>query len=85
VDNEVVTGKDIKNIFEQNNYTNKYLQTIGKYLVSKSTPLAASASPKSTESLASSVLLFKPYKIPNTFAKELQIHQSKNSSQLTKL
>ncbi|PHT53575.1 hypothetical protein CQW23_08037 [Capsicum baccatum] len=34
-DNEPVTGKDIKSLFEQNNYTNKYLHTLGEYLTSK--------------------------------------------------
>ncbi|PHU07289.1 hypothetical protein BC332_23778 [Capsicum chinense] len=69
--NEPVTDKDIKSVFEQNNYTNKYLHTLGEYLTSK-----PSLTLKSEASTSSSPL-FKPYEISTTFIRELQMHNSK--------
>jgi len=82
-ENEAITGKDIKSIFEQNNYTNKYLQSLGEYLVTK--PTSASTSSKPTDTSTSSIPLFKPYEISRTFATELRIHQAKDYPQFSDL
>ncbi|PHU30323.1 hypothetical protein BC332_02416 [Capsicum chinense] len=77
---EPVTGKDIKNLFEQNNCTNKYLHTLGEILISK-----PSLTLKSSEMSTSSSPLFKPYNIPTTFTRELQMHNSKSFPLLSDL
>ncbi|KAF3638481.1 putative peroxidase 72-like [Capsicum annuum] len=76
-ENEPVTGRDIKSLFEQNNYTHKYLHTLGEYLISK-----PSLTPKILAATTSSFPLFKPYEIPKTFTRELQMHNSKSFPQL---
>ncbi|KAF3678145.1 putative peroxidase 72-like [Capsicum annuum] len=76
-ENEPVTGRDIKSLFEQNNYTHKYLHTLGEYLISK-----PSLTPKILAAITSSSPLFKPYEIPKTFTRELQMHNSKSFPQL---
>ncbi|QHO07205.1 uncharacterized protein DS421_14g461580 [Arachis hypogaea] len=53
---EPIGSKDIKNIMEQANYTNKYLQTLGQKLSSSSN--STHDSPKAPEKP-----LFKPFKI----------------------
>ncbi|QHO07204.1 uncharacterized protein DS421_14g461570 [Arachis hypogaea] len=53
---EPIGPKDIKNIMEQTNYTNKYLQTLGQKLSSSSN--STHDSPKALEKP-----LFKPFKI----------------------
>ncbi|QHO53414.1 uncharacterized protein DS421_2g47760 [Arachis hypogaea] len=53
---EPIGPKDIKNIIEQANYTNKYLQTLGQKL---SSPSNSTDDP----SKALKKLLFKPFKI----------------------
>ena len=62
-----LNGKDIQGIYEQNNYTNKCLQTLGEYLLTKPIPKTSSMN------ISSSNPLFKPHEIPTKFYEDLQI------------
>lgn len=70
--------KDIKSIFEQNNYTNKYLQTIEEYLVTN--PQNSQTKFSKIVSSSSSTFfpqnpLFKPYEMHSKILKDLQPFQ----------
>lgn len=41
-DEGAINSKDIQGIYEQNNYTNKYLQTLGEYLLIRPIPKISS-------------------------------------------
>ncbi|KAF3679599.1 hypothetical protein FXO38_02682 [Capsicum annuum] len=78
-ENKPVTSKDIKSIFEQNNYINKYLHTLGEYLTSKpSLTLKLEVTTWSSP-------LFKPYEIPTNFTRKIQMHNSKSFPPLSDL
>ncbi|KAG5577339.1 hypothetical protein H5410_057473 [Solanum commersonii] len=80
-DSETINERDIKNIFEQNNYTNKYLHALGEHLSSKQHFIPTTSS-KSAETSTASIQLIKPYEIPRTFSTELQIHKARDFPQL---
>ena len=50
---------DIKNLCEQNNYTNRYLQTLGSYIVQKAVPSPTATKP----SPVFEAPIFKPFEV----------------------
>ncbi|QHO00646.1 uncharacterized protein DS421_13g408220 [Arachis hypogaea] len=71
---EPISPKDIKNIMEQANYTNKYLQTLGQKLSSTSSNTHESLKP-----------LFKPFKISQKIRQNLKSSILKQESGTSEL
>jgi hypothetical protein len=69
-DNEPINPNDIKNLIEQSNYTNKYLQALGENLGKK--PIVINPNQASTSSSTIEKPLFKPFKMSKQIKKELQ-------------
>ena len=54
-----IDSMDIKNLCEQNNYTNRYLQTLGSYIVQKAVPSTTATKP----SPVFEAPIFKPFEV----------------------
>ena len=67
LESEPINSTDIKNLIEQSNYTNKYLQALGKNLGTNSSNQASTSSSTLIEKP-----LFKPFKLSKQIKKELQ-------------
>jgi hypothetical protein len=70
LDNEPINPNDIKNLIEQSNYTNKYLQALGENLEKKSIVITSNQASTSSNTIEKS--LFKPFKMSKQIKKELQ-------------
>ena len=66
LESEPINSTDIKNLIEQSNYTNKYLQALGKNLGTNSSNQASTSSSTLIEKP-----LFKPFKLSKQIKKEL--------------
>ncbi|MED6166771.1 hypothetical protein PIB30_112679, partial [Stylosanthes scabra] len=60
---EVVNPKDIKNLIEQSNYTNRFLQCLGDNLISSKPSLSLQNVSETSTSKSVEKPLFKPFKI----------------------
>jgi len=76
--NEKITSKDIKNLMEQANYTNKYLQLLGESIKTRTTPRQ-----KIHEEFMSNILIekpfFKPFKVSEKAKQKIRELRRKKS------